>query len=74
MAGGSFAAIVHCFHCQGKAIRDYDGSETDYYTCERCQSRFGIDWSHGGLPSKPCWSEEDEIEYQKTRYTQTFQS
>ena len=54
MAGGPNAAIVMCMHCTGKAIRVYEGLEDDWYLCDECGKKTGIDWSRG-QPEKPCW-------------------
>jgi hypothetical protein len=68
MAGGPNAKVVMCIHCTGKAIRTYEGSETDWYLCKRCGRAFGIDWEGGGgQPDKPCWPpSRKEIEAAKT--------
>ena len=55
MAGGINAAIVPCLKCVGRAVRTSEGIEDDWYECTECGSKFGIDWSHGGPPQKPCW-------------------
>jgi hypothetical protein len=60
MAGGPNAKAVMCWHCTGKANRTYDGSETDYYKCEECNTEFGIDWRHRGQPDRPCWPPSPE--------------
>lgn len=54
MAGGPHARFVPCMHCFSRAERTYEGLEDDHYTCERGH-RFGVDWSHGGPPQRPCW-------------------
>jgi len=64
MAGGINAAIVPCIKCVGRAVRAYEGLETDGYECSECGHQFLIDWSHGGPPQKACWplSEEEAKE------------
>ncbi len=54
MAGGPNAAVVMCLHCAGKAGRVSEGLEADWYLCDECGRRFGIDWSRG-QPRVPCW-------------------
>ncbi len=64
MAGGINANIVPCMKCIGRAVRNYEGMETDGYECSECGYQFSIDWSHPGPPQKPCWplSEEEAKE------------
>jgi hypothetical protein len=64
MAGGINAAVVPCMKCLGRADRTSEGLETDYYVCSECGHGYGIDWSHGGPPQRPCWplSEEEAKE------------
>ena len=64
MAGGINAAIVACMKCIERAVRTYEGIETDGYQCSACGFQFSIDWSHTGAPQKPCWplSEEEAEE------------
>jgi hypothetical protein len=67
MAGGSNAAVVACLKCVGRAVRTYEGMETDSYECAECLYKFSIDWSHGGPPKKPCWPLSEEEEKQARR-------
>lgn len=60
MAGGINAAIVPCINCAGRAVRDSEGLETDWYKCEECGHGFGIDWSHCGPPETPRWPLTEE--------------
>jgi hypothetical protein len=59
MAGGSFAAIVTCHHCAGKAKRIGEGIESDFYLCGECGKKFFIDWEEGE-PEKPLWPPNEE--------------
>jgi len=54
MAGGPNAAAMLCTQCLGKANRIAEGLEDDYYQCERCGNRFGVDWRRG-KPAAPLW-------------------
>lgn len=66
MAGGPNANVVMCLKCTEKANRISEGLEDDYYECEMCGYRFGIDWSLDGPPEKPCWPPSpEEIEAAK---------
>jgi hypothetical protein len=55
MAGGPNAAVVPCMWCQGKSNRTSEGLETDWYLCEACGQKFGLDWEESGPPEAPCW-------------------
>ena len=59
MAGGPHAAVVMCLHCTGRATRVCEGSETDWYVCDECERKFGIDWSKGA-PDAPRWPPDPE--------------
>jgi hypothetical protein len=59
MAGGPNAAVVVCMYCTAKAPRVSEGLEDDWYQCDDCGRRFGIDWS-GGQPETLCWPPSPE--------------
>lgn len=69
MAGGKFAEIVPCIKCAGKAVREYEGLETDWYRCEKCGSKFGVDWTESAIPpTEPQWP-IDEAKAEEIRAT-----
>ena len=63
MAGGIYAAVMPCMKCLGRAVRTYEGMETDTYECTECGYGWTVDWRRGG-PQKLCWplSEEEARE------------
>lgn len=64
MAGGPLAAETMCLTCfeDGqitRAVRYYEGSETDHYRCEHGHE-LGIDWRRG--PAKqPEWPPDEAL-------------
>ena len=60
MAGGPHAFFVLCPNCAGRAKRVNEGTETDQYSCESCNYKYGIDWSYDGPPKAPCWPPTSE--------------
>lgn len=64
MAGGPLAKEVMCMDCFGddvvtKAVRVYEGAESDQYRCEKGH-RFGIDW-RGKPATEPQWPPPPEF-------------
>ena len=55
MAGGPNAAVAPCLHCAGPAERVSEGSETDWYRCPGCGTRFGMDFDAEGPAREPMW-------------------
>lgn len=73
MAGGVHAAVVPCLKCAGRADRISEGQENDYYRCDTCGYKFGIDWAYAGPPQKPCWPiSEAEAAERRSRAAQVF--
>ena len=65
MAGGKNAEFVPCLICLAdkalltKAIRTYEGDESDEYHCEKGHD-FAMDWSSGPA-LKPRWPVAEEL-------------